>query len=234
MKSKIKLSSLLALILFLFPVGLLLLKYQPDASTNQPYFDYLFYPLIFGGIMSFIILLLNKYILGKTFKKTFNPAREPVSSDVVMGIILTIILFILYGIEKVTLFKWFPQPVGHQENLAAFFKMIAYNPLIIAVWLGPVLWIGIAIFEELTRIFMQRCLWNFSDNKHWQRLAIVFVALLTSMIHWQQGIAGILSVTIQGLLLGFYFYKFRRILPLILAHGFYEGIQILAMIMQYR
>jgi hypothetical protein len=36
---------------------------------------------------------------------------------------------------------------------------IAHNPLLIAIWLGPVVWIGVA-FEELTRVFMLNRLWK--------------------------------------------------------------------------
>jgi len=232
MKKQVR--SVIALLVCILPLysGVIwfrLTQYQPITVTGM-----LVYPLLIGGGFSLIILLLNKYLLKSTFKKTFTPAKEPVSSDIIMGIILTIIFFILLAIERATVYRLFPQQDPVSVELAELLERIAYNPWLLTLWFGPVLWIGIAFFEEITRIFMMRCLWNLGNNKTWQVTVVILVALLSGVLHMHQGITSIITLTIQGLLMGFYFYKFRRILPLIISHGLYIGLQILAMVMRYR
>ncbi|MFP4549065.1 MAG: CPBP family intramembrane glutamic endopeptidase [Fidelibacterota bacterium] len=226
--------SIIALFAGVMPAYAGMIWFRVTQTENITITWMLIYPLLTGGGFSLIILLLNKYLLKKTFTKTFSPAREPISSDFVMGIILTVIFFILLAIERATIFRWLPHQTSVSAEFAALLERIAYNPLLLTLWLGPVLWIGVVFFEEVTRVFIMRCLWNLSSNKSWQIIVVVGVALLSGIIHIHQGITGIISYSIQGLLMGLYFYKFRRILPLIISHGLYDGLQIFALVMQYK
>lgn len=231
---KKQLRSVIALLLSIIPVYGGMIWFRLTQTENITLTGMLVYPLIIGGGFSLFILLLNKYLLKSTFKKTFSPAKETISSDIVMGIFLTIIFFLLFAIERATLYQWFPQQNAASREIIELVERIANNTLLLTLWLGPVLWIGIAFFEEVARVFMMRCLWNLGNNKGWQVTVVILVALLTGLIHLHQGIAGIISITVRGLIVGFYFYKFRRILPLIVSHGLYDGLQIIAMVMQYR
>lgn len=229
-----KTKSILALLVTVLPMSFYMIWFRLHQTENFTIFDMLFYPLIIGGGMSLFIIWLNKSFLRSNFKKTFNPAREPVSSDVVMGIILAIIYFVMLAIERQTIYQWFPQTNPASREVMGAFEKIAYNPLLLTLWLGPVLWIGVAFFEEISRVFMLKCLWNLSNSKSWQIIVVFLVSLLIGLTHLHQGTAGILSVGLQSLLMGLYFYKFKRILPLILSHGLYDGIQIIGMVMQFR
>jgi len=193
--------------------------------------DMLIYPLIFGGGWILIILAVNKYLLKQKINE-FNPQKGKWYWDILSGLGLTGVYFILQFIEIATLGNILPQ--GKQPSQEALNLMIglANNPIWLAIWLGPVVWIGVAIFEEVQRIFFMNCLWRFSRNRYWKLSAILLVAIVWGFMHFYQGAFGIISVTIQGLVMGFYFYKFRRIWPLIISHAIYDSIQILMFVAQ--
>ncbi len=224
--------NLLAILIAIVPINVWMIWYRLNQTENFSPFEILFYPLAIGCSLSAVILLLNKYLLKSTFKKTFNSAKETVSSDVVMGILLAIIYFIMFYIERHTIYQWFPRNSPMNTELLDTINYIAYNPLLKFIWLGPVLWIGIALYEELSRVFLLKCLWNLSKNKNWQIVAIFITSSLIGFVHLYQGIPGIISIGLKSLLMCFYFYKFRRILPLIVSHGIYDGLQIIFLLMR--
>lgn len=230
MKNKLK--NIMAFILGILPVYGYMLWYRLNHDVAFTPNELIFYPLVIGGLAGVVILLLNKYLLGKTFKKTFNSAKEPVSSDIVMGILLTVVFFILFFIEKHTIYHWFSSNQTASEELMNSIYRIADNPVLKFLWFGPTLWIGIAFFEEISRVFMLKTLWNLWNNKAWQIAVIVVVSIFIGILHLYQGTAGIISISIKSLLMGFYFYKFKRILPLIISHGLYDGLQFAVLMMQ--
>jgi hypothetical protein len=102
------------------------------------------------------------------------------------------------------------------------------------LWFGPVLWIGIALFEEISRVFLLKCLWNISEDKSWHIMAILITSMLIGTVHLYQGLAGIISIGLKSVIICFYYYKYRRLLPLIISHGLYDGFQFAYFIMQFR
>jgi len=50
-------------------------------------------------------------------------------------------------------------------------------------------------------------------------------------LHLYQGAFGIVSISIQGLVIGFFYYKFRRIWPLIISHALYDSLQIIMFVL---
>jgi len=225
--------NLLAICIAILPVNIWMILYRLTQTENFTTLEMLVYPLVVGGGLSVLILWLNKVLVKSTFKKTFNPAKETVSSDIVMGILLMLVFFLMFWIEKMTIYRWFPSITPQSTELSDTVQSVANSPFLMFVWLGPVLWIGIALFEELSRIFMLKCLWNISNNKTWQFIAIFITSLLIGFVHIYQGTAGIISITLKSLLMCFYFYKFKRILPLIISHGLYDALQIIALVGQF-
>jgi membrane protease YdiL (CAAX protease family) len=118
-----------------------------------------------------------------------------------------------------------------QEVLNLMFDL-AENPLLLAIWLGPVVWIGVAMFEEISKVFFLTCLWGISKNKSWEIAALFLVAGVFGFTHLYQGTFGIVSSGIQGLVAGFFFYKYRRIWPLVISHALYDSIQIIMFVIQ--
>jgi len=228
---KQKLNNVLAICIGILPFNIIMIWYRlthPEGFTTS---DMLVYPLLFGGAIILLILVLNKYLLKKE-NSDFNPGKGKWYWDIIIGLGLTAIYFILMFLEQATITRVLPQGRPPSQEVINLMISLANNPLLLAIWLGPVVWIGVAIFEEVQRIFFMNCLWRLSKNKYWELFTIFLVAVVWGLMHLYQGPFGIISISIQGLIMGFYYYKFRRIWPLIISHALYDSIQIVMFVVQ--
>lgn len=193
--------------------------------------DMLVYPLILGGGNILLIIALNKYLLKEKIND-FNSGKGKWYWDVSFGLVLTAIYFLLMFVEQATITRILPQGRPPSQEVINMMIGLVNNPILLTIWLGPVVWIGVALFEELGRVFFLNCLWRVSKNKYWELIAVIIVASVWGFAHLYQGFFGIISVSIQGLIMGIYFYKFRRIWPLIISHALYDSIQIIIFLIQ--
>lgn len=53
-------------------------------------------------------------------------------------------------------------------------------------------------------------------------------------VHMYQGTAGIISIGFKSVMMCFYFYKYFRLLPLVISHGLYDGLQFEFFIMEFQ
>ena len=164
--------NILAISIAILPINLIMIRYRLTQTENFSTTDMTVYPLLFGGGTIILILLLNKYLIKDSFKTTFNSGEGSWIRDLLTGILLTVIFFAIFFIERMTLIQWIPRNSPPNTELMDVMVDLAQSPLLMLVWFGPVLWIGVALFEEMSRIFMLKCLWNISDNKNWELIAI--------------------------------------------------------------
>ena len=226
------LKNILAICIAILPINIIMIWYRLTQVENFTTTDMIVYPLLFGGGSILLILFLNKYLLQDTFKETFNSGKGTWYWDILIGFGLTIIYFTMFFIERSTLYQWIPNRNPPNTELINVMIDLANSPLLMVIWFGPVLWIGIALFEELSRTFLLKTLWNIKDNHDWHILAIFLASSLIGFVHLYQGMAGIISIGLKSLVISFYFYKQRRLLPLIISHGLYDGLQFAFFIMQ--
>jgi membrane protease YdiL (CAAX protease family) len=226
-----KIKNVLAICIGILPVNVFMIWYrltQTDAFTTS---DMLVYPLVIGGGNILLILALNKFLLLNKIKD-FNSGKGKWYTDILIGLLLTTIYFLLLFIERSTLMGLLPQGQPPSQEIVNLMTELARNPVLLVIWLGPVVWIGVALFEEIARTFFLNCMWRFSNERFWQIFSIFFVSLLTGLIHLYQGWFGIISIGIQGIVIGFYYHKYRRLLPLIISHALYDSIQIITFVLQ--
>jgi hypothetical protein len=114
--------------------------------------------------------------------------------------------------------------------LGSLFKILAGNPWLLALFLGPVLFIGVAGSEELTRVFFITRWMKISSSKVWIGIGVFLSALLFGLNHIQQGPAGIISVSLNGLIMVLWYLRFGRIFHLIVAHYLYDAFQIVMVV----
>lgn len=222
--------SLLALTLIVaIPFGFMI-WYRSHQSTGFASIELILYPLIFGGGSIIILYLLKKYFLKENISD-FNSANGKLSTDIIWGLGLTIMYFILFYVERATLSNILSFR-SNQELLNLMLDM-RKNPILLVLWFGPVLWIGIALYEELIRVFILTTLWQYSKSQFWIFLVIIISALIIGFAHWSQGSYGIVTIAIKSLVSGYFFYKVRRLLPLIIAHVLYDGIQVALLLLTY-
>lgn len=226
--------NILAISIAILPINLLMIWYRLTQAQSFSTTDMIVYPLLFGGGSILLILLLNKYLVQASFKTTFNPGKGNLPADVTAGLALTAVYYGMFFVERLTIYQWIPQNNPPSTELIDMLVDLANNPLLMLIWFGPVLWIGIALFEELSRVFLLKCLWNINTNKNWHLTAILLTSTLIGVVHLYQGTAGIISIGLKSIVICLYFYKYRRLLPLIISHGLYDGIQFMFFIIQIR
>ena len=226
--------SIIGISIAILPINIIMIWYRLTQTENFSTTDMIVYLLIFGGEIIIPILLLNKYLLKDTFKTTFNSGKGTWYWDILIGIGLTVICFGLFFLTRATIYQWMPRNQPPNTEFINTMVDLANNPLLMIIWFGHVLRIGIALFEELSRTFLLKCLWNIKENKDWYIVAIFLASTLIGVVHLYQGLAGIISIGIQSVIVSFYFYKYRRLLPLITSHALYDGFQFAFFIMQFR
>lgn len=225
------LKNIMAICIGILPINIIMIWYRLTTTEGFTTGDMLVYPMLFGGGNIILILSLNKYLL-KAKLNDFNRGKGKWHWDILVGLLLTLIYFLLILIEQRTISKILPKGQPPPNEIINLMIDLAHNPVLLAIWLGPVVWIGVALFEELSRTFFLNCLWRLSNNKSWEFLSILLVSINAGFMHLYQGSFGIISTGIQGLIIGLYYYKFKRILPLIISHALYDSIQIITFVIQ--
>ncbi|MCL3781924.1 CPBP family intramembrane metalloprotease [Prolixibacteraceae bacterium JC049] len=222
--------SILALLIIVFiPFGLML-WIRMHQSTGFAVTELIAYPLLFGGGSIILLLLLKKFLL-KEKLSDFNTGEGSWSSDIGWGLLLTIIYFVLFFVERLTLVHLLP--FRSNTELMQLMLDMRENALLVMLWFGPVLWIGIALYEELIRVFLLLSLWKWSENKVWIGFTILLSAAIIGLAHWSQGPYGIVTIGIKSIVIGYFFYKKRRLMPLVYAHVLYDGLQVGMFLLTY-
>lgn len=229
-----KFRNVLSISIAILPINIVMIWYRLTQTENFSTRDMFVYPMLFGSISIILILLLNKYVVKNTFKATFNMGNSIWYRDLISGVIITAISFALFFIEQQTLMIWIPNNNPASKEVIDVLINIARDPVLLLLWFGPVLWIGIALFEELSRIFLLKCLMNISNNKNWQFVTIFLTSLLVGSVHLYQGIAGVISIGVKSIVFCLYYYKYRRIFPLVISHVLYDGLQFAYLVVQLR
>lgn len=225
-----RLKSIIALAIVVFiPFGFML-WIRIHQSTGFASVELILYPLLFGGGSIVILYILKKYFLKEDFSD-FNSKPATWYNDLGWGVLLTVIYFVLFYLERVTLTNLL-QFNPNSELLGLMLDM-RENPLLLILWFGPVLWIGIALYEELIRVFMLTTLWKWSEHAAWTITVIVFASLILGLAHWNQGSYGVVTITIKSLVACAFFYQKRRLMPLVYAHGLYDGLQVGMLLLTY-
>lgn len=192
--------------------------------------ELILYPLMFGGGSIVILYLLKKYFLKEPLSE-FNSGSGKLTTDILWGLGLTVIYFILFYVERMTLYN-----ILHfrsNTELLGLMLDMREDPLLLIIWFGPVLWIGIALYEELIRVFVLTSLWKFSKRKRWVYVSILLTSLIIGFVHWSQGSYGIVTIAIKSMVACFFFYRYKRLLPLVIAHVLYDGLQVGLLLLTY-
>lgn len=156
-------------------------------------------------------------------------------TDVLVGILLAAFFLGLFVLQQFIQSRWFPRTAGPPpEELVTLFNGIVNDPLLLAVWLGPVAWLGVATFEELTRVFMLSRLWTVWPHPLGRWLVMIVSAALFGLAHVYQGPANAIAIALQGLLYAWYYHRFGRVWPMIICHALYDSVQVIQVVIAFR
>lgn len=189
-------------------------------------------PLLFGGGMIFWLLFLH-LVLCRDSLASLGLGHGGLARDVLIGTAFGFALLLLKRVSDPFLNTLFvPRPPA--EGVMQLIVGVAQDPLLLALWLGPVVWIGVAGFEELWRAVLLRRLWALFPGRAGAWGAIFAVSALIGLAHGYQGPAAVVSIGTKSLLMGWYFLETGRVRTLIVAHAVYDSVQIVVAVMQIR
>jgi len=189
-------------------------------------------PLLGGGALLFWTLFLHLVVCGDGLDRLGFTRKRP-GLDILLGAGLAAGLLAFQLVFNATAARLFPPrpPVPAVLELLAG---VARDPWLLLLWLGPVVWIGVALFEEVARCFLLRRLWRAWPGVAGSWGAILLVSALTGWVHVYQGAAAIVSIGLQSVLLGSFYLRTGRIRSLIVAHGLFDSIQVVLAVLTIR
>jgi membrane protease YdiL (CAAX protease family) len=198
-------------------------------NKDQPYSldEVFFYTTVVGSVAIVVLLLLLRFLCGERLRD-LNLKRGKWWGDLLGGIALAALTLGAHTLLQAPLNRLLPrEPVS---GLGAFFQGLADNPWMFAAFIGPVLWVGVAGFEELTRVFLLTRLWTISSMRWWRWFGVFLSAALFGLAHLYQGPAGVVDAAISGLILALCYLIFGRLWPLIIAHYLHDVLQIVMLV----
>lgn len=189
-------------------------------------------PLLCGGGMIFWLLFLH-VVVCRDRLHSLGFRVDGFWLDVATGICLGIGFLLLRSLTQPFLNGLFaPRPPS--EEILQLIHGVSNNTWLLILWLGPVVWIGIATFEELWRCFVLRRLWNVFSGRTAKWLVSIGVSVLIGVAHGYQGPAAIISIGFKSLLMAWFFMATGRIRALIVAHAVYDSVQIVMAVIAIR
>ena len=222
--------SFLALLFVVFiPFGIMIWLRSGESSGFAD-LELIIYPLTFGTAGIILVYLVKRYWLKESVLE-FNSGRGNRYSDLGWGLALTVVYFLVFFGSRQTLARWLP--FNPNQEMLGLMLDLRKDPLLLLLWFGPVLWIGIALFEEVIRVFALSTMWKWSASPGWALAVILLIAILMGLVHWSQGAYGIVTIGIKGLIAGYFFYRKRRLMPLVYAHVLYDGLQVAMFVLTY-
>ena len=222
-------TQILAVLLAVGPAYLVALFNHLTRNAAYTLTELLAYPSIFGTGTIVLILALNRYMCGEGLG-AFNPRKGSIPRDVGAGVLLGgAALAVHFGLQG-SVYRLLPGVEQNMDSVRVLFRGLSENPLVLAYFLGPVIWIGVAGFEELTRAFFLTRTWTVWGSMRARWALVALSALLFGLVHIYQGISGAVGNAVIGLLMGAFFLQFGRILPLIVAHALFDSAQIILVV----
>ena len=189
-------------------------------------------PLIAGGILILWILVIHRVICGDRFA-ALGLRTDRWWLEGALGVVLAVVLLAIHMTLTPLLAQLFP-PRRPPEEILELLGSLSRSPGLLALWLGPVVWIGVAGFEELWRVHLLRRLWRVLPGRAGNWAVIVGCSALVAGVHLYQPPAIMLSIGLLSLLKGWYFLKTGRFWSLLVAHALYDSVQVVGIVIAMR
>jgi len=211
---------LLAAVIGVAPVATVLIWMRLRQDEPFTAGDVIVYPLVFGGGTIVLIAVLVRFLCRERLG-AMNAGRGSWRADILWGVCLFGVFAVLAVLQQFTVARWFPQePAPEIRDLIV---EMSESPLLMAVWLGPVVWIGVAAFEEVARVFLLSRLWLVWPTTTARWAAAVVSAVLFGLAHAYQGPAAVISTGLMGLIAAWFYMAAGRVWPLIISHALYDS-----------
>jgi len=192
--------------------------------SEQPYStqDFIQYTTVISVPIIILLLLLLRYLCGEK-PRELNLKPGTWASDLLAAGILSVVTLAANVLSNAFLSELLPSPPN--TGVINLFRWLSQNPGMFALFLGVLLWVGVAQ-EELTRVFLLSRLWKVWPSTAVRLGAVIFAAVLFGLSHAWQGPTRIVWTGIYGLIMGLYYLRFGRVGPMIVSHYFTNALQV--------
>jgi membrane protease YdiL (CAAX protease family) len=215
-------TQLLAAALGVLPLylGLVIVQLLTEQISIQAFTLYL---TVIAPLAIVTALLLLRFLCGETLRDLNRGPGKP-ATDLLAVLVLSLVIVIASVISTYFLSELLPDSRS-DTSVKNLFRELAANPGLLVLFAGPLFFLG-AASEELIRAFLLSRLWKVWPSTPAKLVAIVISACLFGLIHLYQGPIGAGWTAIFGLIMAFYYLRFGRVVPLIVAHYLTNALQV--------
>jgi membrane protease YdiL (CAAX protease family) len=180
---------------------------------------------LFGGLLLVLLHFLSRQTLASLTLKDGS-----ITADLLDGFGLAGVLLAAQLGFNVLFMQADNLPAANQ----AIARGLAADGWLLLVWAGPVIWLQAALLEEFTRSFILSRLWQVWPGESAKISAVFAAAVLFGLGHVYQGWGGVGVTAVIGFILGYYYLRRGRVLPMIVAHGVYNTIVLAFLVLAAR
>lgn len=212
----------LAIVLgYIPPLMVFISQFIGEPATAQ---GYMLYAMGYTLVVIAVLLLLLWFLCGEK-PNVLNLKPGTWWKDLLGGIVLVILTLSVKFIFDPLIANYFHRASDIESGIVGLVNTLADSPWLAAVFLGPAV-IFVASSEELTRVFFITRWMKIFSSKVWLGVGVFLSAFLFGLNHIAQGYAGVISVTLNGLIMVLWYLRFGRIFHLIVAHYLYDALQL--------
>jgi membrane protease YdiL (CAAX protease family) len=212
--------NLVALALGLLPPYLFVLFARLSQGRGFTLHEMVFYPLVVGTASLVSMLVLLRYVCGEPVS-ALNRRGGSLLRDTAAGAALAIALVVFTFVSQPVLSR-LVAPHRNPDAMTLVVGLIE-NPLLLVIWFGPVLWIGVAAFEEVARVFCMTRIMSVWPGAAGQWGAVAVSTAAFGLMHYYQGPTGVIGTGVIGLMCALLYVRRGRIWPLIVGHALYDA-----------
>lgn len=215
--------NLAALAIGLLPPYLFVVFARLSEGRGFTLHEMVFYPLVVGTASLVALLLLHRRFCGEPLS-ALSPGGGSLRRDAAIGVALAV-TFIVFSFVSQPVLNRLVAPHRNPEGMTLVVGLLEH-PLLMLVWFGPVLWIGVAAFEEVARVFCITritAIWRGSAGR-WT--AVLVSTLAFGLMHYYQGPSGVIGTGVMGLASALVYVRLGRFWPLLVAHALYDAFSI--------
>lgn len=191
---------------------------QPPSTQG-----FILYLAVISPLAIVVALLLLRFLCEER-PQDLNLRPGKLSSDFMATLLLAASTLIANVVSNSILSELLPG--SSNTGVRGLFLEMTRTPKSLAVFAGPLILLG-ATSEELIRAFLLSRLWKVWASHVGKVLAVLISACLFGLIHVYRGPLHVAWTGIYGLIMGLYYLRFGRLVPLVLAHYVTNALQIL-------
>jgi membrane protease YdiL (CAAX protease family) len=188
--------------------------------------DFILYSTVISLPIIIVLLLLLRYLCGER-PRDLNLKPGKWTSDLLAAGILSVVTLSANILLNPLLAEVLPAPPN--TSVIDLFQWLSQSPAMLALFLGVLLWIGVAQ-EEITRVFLLSRLWKVWPSTAARWGAVLIAACLFGLAHAWQGPTRIVWTGIYGLIMGLYYLRYGRVAPMIISHYFTNALQVVVFV----